>query len=194
VTDAELDLKLQALGPVEPPRGVQARVLTAVGVSDARVAALIGPEPLPLRMPPARPRWRWPVAVASLAMAAAALYAVVPSPPERAQPDALVPRGFGDIRPSLGLRVAVRSSGQVERLRPGQAYQPGDTLLFRVSSSVPVDIVLRRGDAVLYRGAVPAGDTDLPVGYTLEAGEAAAPFVVEGSGAEARFDMTAVPR
>jgi len=191
VTDAELDLQLRALGPIDPPRAVQARVLAAVGVPEARVVALLGPEPVPLR---ARSPRRWQVAVATFALAAAALYAVLPSPPERAAPDSLVPRGVGELQPSLGLRVAVRSGVQVERFRPGSTYKAGDTLLFRVSSSVPATITLRRGAVELYRGTVPAGDTDLPVGYTLEAGEAAMPFVVEGAGVEARFDMPEIPR
>jgi hypothetical protein len=197
VTDAELDRQLAALGGVEPPPELQRRILSEVGVPAERVAALVeAPRLLSLPRPAVAPprlarRWRPFVLIGGLALAAASLL-VVRAPTPVADPAALVPRGSTDIAATLALRVAVRQGDRVERLAVGQPYRAGDTLLFRVSSPGPADIELRRGDIVLYRGAIPAGDTDLPVGYTLEAGEGPARFVVAVSGAEAAVDLPGV--
>jgi hypothetical protein len=202
VTDAELDRSLAALGPIAPPVAVQASVLAAVGVSPARMAqALAQPEPprvvplpAPLPLAPRRPRARWPMLAAGMALAAGILFFTLPAPPTVGEPTAMVARGDGEIVPSLELRVAVRRGASVERLTMGQAYQAGDTLLFRVSAGAPMTLTLRRNDQVLFQGDVPAGDTDLRVGYTLEAGEPAARFVVEGGGARSTVELPGVPR
>lgn len=187
MTDDELDRRFAALPPVEPPPEVQARVLAAV--SDAGTGELA---PLPSRRAP--PRRLWAVTVGVLGLAAAALLAVGPTVPGRAEPESLVPRGDGPVLPSLALRVAVKRGAGVERLAAGHTYEAGDTLLFRVSASRPLDLVLRREGVVLFQGSVPAGDTDLPVGYALEAGERAARFVVEGGGASAAVEIAEVQR
>ncbi|MDP2315407.1 MAG: hypothetical protein Q8P41_21090 [Pseudomonadota bacterium] len=204
MTDAELEELYAGLPPVEPPRELQLRVLTEVGVSGARIAELTGPggmrllpAPPPAALPAvAKPssRWRLSVAVGALALAAAALLVVRTAPPEQADPDALVPRGDGEVLPALQLRVAVKQGDHTERLALGRSYGAGDTLLFRVSASAPMDLVLRREGVVLYKGRVPAGDTDLPVGYALEAGEAATHFVVEGGGTSAVVELAEVRR
>jgi hypothetical protein len=206
VTDAELDAALRALGPIEPPADVQARVLAAVGLPDARIAEIVGGDipapnvvPLPTVLPTtaptptlARARRRWALAGALLALAAGGTLAMRALPEPASDPASLVPRGDGDVLPRLGLRVAVRRGTVVERLTAGRAYAPGDTLLFRVSAPTPLTLTLRRDDEVIFRGPVPAGDTDLPVGYALEAGQGAARFTIEGGGATASVSLPGV--
>ncbi len=217
MNDAELDRLLADLGGVEPPRALQARILAEVGVPPGRVAEVLGgpalvvaPRPdaaqqadvasgspgswgggrAPRNAPPILRRWA-PVAAGVFALAAGLLLAL-PTPAERGDPAQLVPRGAGERVPELGLRVAVRRGDAVERLSAGRSYRSGDTLVFRVTTQVPMDVTLRRNDTVLFRGPVPAGDTDLPVGYALEAGEGPARFVVEGGGASDAIELPGV--
>jgi hypothetical protein len=51
---------------------------------------------------------------------------------------------------------------------------------------------LRRDGELLWSGLVPAGGFDVPVGYTLEAGQPAAIFSLEGGDAPVRFPVRAV--
>jgi hypothetical protein len=177
LTDQELDAQFAALRDVPPPEALTRD-------THARVLAEIGPAPR---------RRVHRVALAVFAAAAALVLALlVPSAPPQADPAALVPKGAGEVVPTLDLRVAVRHGANTERFSAGSRYAAGDTLLFRVSASAPMTLRLSRNGADLWHGPVPSGDTDLPVGYTLEAGEGAATFVVEGEGARALLDVPAV--
>lgn len=185
MTEAELDRQLAALPVYLPSADIQARILAEAGVSPSRIAEMVHLAPpvvVDLAQRPTIARRVWPLALGAVALAAGLLLAIS-APPERADPATLVPRGAGETVPTLGLRVAVNRNGAMERLAAGRAYHAGDTLVFRVTTSAPVEITVRRDDAVLFRGSVPAGDTDLPIGYALEAGEGPARFVVEGGGA-----------
>ena len=139
-----------------------------------------------------RARRIWAAVGTVAALAAGALLLVGWEPERVGDPSALVARGVGEVTPTVALRVAVERGGRTERLSTGTTYSAGDTLIFRVSSSVAGPIELRRDDVVLYRGTVSAGDTDLRVGYTLEAGEAAARFVLEAGGARDVVEIPAV--
>lgn len=221
MTDQELDDLVGGLPAFEPPADVQRRVLEAASVSSARIELLLGPalspqafgpgsrrsfgderggSPLPVAgggrqaLPPRSkaPTARlWAAFGLAAALAASAALAVRSGTDRVADPSQLVARGAGEVTQSLSLRVAVRRGATTERLAVGSAYSAGDTLIFRVSSSVAGPIVLRRDDEILYRGSIPAGDSDLPVGYTLEAGQGAARFVVEGGDVR---DLVEIPR
>lgn len=188
MTDEELDLQLASLPGIEPPRAVQLAVLGEVGVAPARIAALVPPD---ARARASR-RW-WPAAaIGGFALAASLLFAFVGAPPDRADPAQLVPRGSGETIPQLGLRAAVRRGDRTERLEVGRTYAAGDTLMFRVSASTTTDVTFSRDGEVLYRATLGPGETDLPIGYTLEPGQGPARFVLEGGGARATVEIPAV--
>lgn len=169
MSDDELDDRFRALGFPEPPAALSARTLTAVEAERAREV---------VRPAPAARRPRWPLALVGVGLAAGLLLAL-PSPAPVATPSELVPRGVGEVVATLDLRVAVRTAaGTTERLAAGVGYHPGDTLLFRVSASAPMDVRLEREGVVLWSGPVPAGETDLPVGYTIDPGDTRATFVL----------------
>ena len=178
MTDADFDARFAALRDIEPPLALQASTLTAYAV---------------LRRPQPRKAPRWPWAAGGFALAAAALLAVFAQPPERGDPAAFVPRGSGEITPVITLRVAVRTSSatgagdQLSRLSTDTRYRVGDTLLFRVTIPSPMNLTLSRNGVPLWTGPVRGGDVDLPVGYTLEAGDDAAVFRVEGNGVSAEI-------
>ncbi len=205
MNEAELDRQLRLLVAVDPPHAVQRHVLESVGVSPNRIAELLGPAERPMpaedrgsRPSPAVPHRaraiprRLAMALASVALAAAALLTLRTAPPAVGDPAALVARGNAERAPSLEVRVAVSRASGVERLRAGQAYSAGDTLVFRLSSSTACEVTLRREGELVFQGPVPAGDTDLPVGYTLEAGQGPARFVLEGAGVRSVFDLPGV--
>ena len=148
----------------------------------------------PVRTPARTPRARrssW--LRAGSVLAASALLAFRSAPAPVGDPADLVPRGVGaSPAATLEVRVAVKHDGRVDRLTDGRAYAAGDTLLFRVSAPEPVELTLRREQDLLWHGSVPAGESDLPVGYALEAGEGPARFVVEGGGASATISIPAV--
>jgi hypothetical protein len=142
----------------------------------------------PARLRPPRTaraaRWARPAAVSfGLAMAAAALFRV--ATPEHGDPAALVPRGVvSSGAGALELDVAVVSAdaGRSARLDPAGAYVPGDTLVFKVTLPAPATVALTRLAAgqttTVWSGPVAAGTSALPTGYALDAGDAAARFVV----------------
>lgn len=167
MNDTELDLQLRELGGIEPPELVVRRTVAAYQAERRRSAV----------------RTRV-FAVAGMGLMAAMSLFVVSGPPEKGDPATLVERGSGEVLPSVDVKVAVRrAGGTVERFATNQRYAAGDTLMFRVTASTPTSLRLLREGALLWSGPVPAGESDLPLGYTLEAGEAPARFVVEG-GAE----------
>ena len=55
-----------------------------------------------------------------------------------------------------------------------------------------MELALRRNGVALWTGTVPPGESDLPIGYTLEAGEAAAHFTLEGGALPADLYLPAV--
>ncbi len=168
MNDDAFDAQFAELGAVEPRPELSSRTLQAwrrerqVGAWRTRAVAIAG----------------------MLAMAALAFF-VVDSPEPHGTSASMVERGSGDSAPSVALKVVVRGlGGEVSRFAANQRYAAGNTLMFRVSTPAPAALTLRRNGVVVWSGEVGAGETDLPVGYTLEAGEAAAHFSVEG-GAEA---------
>lgn len=104
----------------------------------------------------------------------------------------LVQRGTGDSLPALELKVAVRTGAGTVRFAPGERYHAGDTLHFRVLAAAPMTLTIRRNDSILWTGTVPAGESDLPVAYALDAGQPAAVFTVSGGPEELRVDVPAV--
>jgi hypothetical protein len=173
VTDEELDTRFAALRDVEPPAAVQRATLRAV--ADLRE----------------RPRRRLFLTFA-VAMAAGLALALRSGAPAVGDLARMTPRGAGESASAVDLRVAVRTSAGVSRLERDRAYAAGDTLLFRVYTSTPADVRLTRDGALLYAGAVPAGETDLPIGYTLEAGEGAAVFRLSAADAATELRIPAV--
>lgn len=176
MTDPEFDTRFSSLGGIEPPDHVVRDTLRAVAQERARA------------------RWgRISIfAGGGLALAAAAMIAVMA--PQVQHAPVLVTRGVGDVIPSLDLRVAVKQGDQVSRFAAGEHYAAGATLVFRVSTSEAMDLVLSRDGATLWSGHVETGDTDLPVAYALEAGEGAATFAVSGAGARQEIHVEAVAR
>lgn len=167
MNDDAFDAQFADLGAVEPAPELSARTLQAwrrerhVGAWRTRGIAIAG----------------------MLAMAALALVAV-DSPEPSGTAESMIERGAGPSAPNVVLKVAVRSAGgEVSRFAANQRYAAGNTLMFRVSTPAAATLTLRRNGTLVWSGAVAAGETDLPMGYTLEAAETAAHFTIEG-GAE----------
>ncbi len=164
MTDEEFDARFGALGSIEPPARVVDKTLAAWRSERQRSAW----------------RTRAFAVTGMVAMAALSLF-VVSDPAERGDPALMVERGSGDTLPTVVIKAAIRSTrGSVERFATNQRYAAGDTLMLRVQCSAPATVTLRREGVVLWSGSVPAGETDLPVSYAFEAGEAPARFTVEG--------------
>ncbi|GDX79521.1 hypothetical protein LBMAG42_13320 [Deltaproteobacteria bacterium] len=168
MNDDAFDAQFTELGPVEPKPELSAHTLRA------------------WRRERQAGAWRTRgIAVAGmLAMAALALL-VVDAPEPQGTTETMVERGTGPAAPNVVLKVVVRGpAGEVSRFATNQRYAAGNTLMFRVSTPIAAPLALRRNGALVWSGSVAAGETDLPLGYTLEAGEDAAHFTIEG-GAEA---------
>jgi hypothetical protein len=173
--DATFDARFRSLGGIDPPELLSARTLDAWKRERARSAWIT----------------RALAAAGMAAMAAMALLLVQPPDPTATGP-VLVQRGVGEALPALELKVAVRTSAGTVRFAPGERYHAGDTLHFRVLAAAPMDLVLQRNEATLWSGPVPAGESDLPIAYALDAGEQAAVFVVSGGPEALRVDVPAV--
>jgi hypothetical protein len=184
VTDHELDALLGGLEVRTPSVALQRAILEQVGVEDRRIDEVVG-------QPRRARRWPWAIGGA-LALAAAVILALRVAPEPTADLAQLMQRGVGDPVTALSLRVAVRHGDTVERFAAGRVYHAGDTLIFRVSASETTEVTLRRGSSVLYTGRVGPGDTDLPVGYQLEAGEGPSRFTIEGGGSVEAIELPAV--
>jgi hypothetical protein len=162
--DEAIDARFSSLGGVEPPPALAAGVLDAWRAERARDAR----------------RVRLFAGAGMIAMSALVLL-VARDTPIIGVPEHLVERGVGEVLPAVELAVVVESaSGESARLVPDQRYAAGCTLHFRVTSSAPTALRLSRDGVELWSGSVPAGSADLPVGYRLEQGEAAARFVLSG--------------
>ncbi len=176
MTDDAFDAQFRVLGPIEPSAQVVSRTLTAYKRQRRHDAF----------------RVRGFAVAGMLGMAAMAML-VVREGEVTGNPSAMIERGAGPILPAVDLKVAVVSpSGEVARFVSGHTYTAGTTLRFRVTSTAPTTLSLRRDEAVIWSGPVGTGTVDLPVGYTLEAGEAAAIFTLEGGAEALRFPVRAV--
>jgi len=176
VTDEVFDAQFRGLRAPEPPAPLVSRTLAAYRAERRRDAFRVRG-----------------LAVAGMIGMAAMAMLVVREGEATGNPADMVERGAGPVLPAVDLKVAVVSPlGEVARFAPGEAYTAGTTLRFRVSSTAPATLTLRRDDVVLWSGPAPAGSTDLPVGYTLEAGEPAAVFSLEGGAETLRFPVRAV--
>jgi hypothetical protein len=164
VNDTDFDRQFAELGGVAPPDAVSARTLAAFRRERAQGA--------------------WKVRIVAFAgMAAmAALSLVVVAPPEQGDPAAMVERGGGGGPvATVDLRAAVRSgNGEIARFAANGRYVAGDTLMFRVTTSAPLSLSLRRDGVLVWAGDVPAGATDLPLAWRFEAGEGPAVFTLSG--------------
>lgn len=181
MTDAELDARFAALRDVEPPAALADATLAEwrrLRDEEAKV--------VPLR----RPRWPW--IAGALALAAGLLFAVRATSPEVGDPAALVPRGTAEVAPRVELDAVVRTATGFVRHDPARAWSAGDTLRFRVHASAPLEVTLRRDQAVLWRGTVPAGDTELPVGWAFEPGEGPSVFRLDAGDATAELRVAGV--
>jgi len=190
VTDAELDARFASL-PAQPPSAelcVRTLALVAAERETERLAAAIAPRAAER----SRTR-RWVATLTGLGAVAAAL-AAWPGAPEVADPAELVPKG-APAAPAVDLRAAVRRGGSVERYTPGARYAAGDTVYFRVHTSSPTTARLTRDGVEIWAGPLAGGEVDLPVGYALEPGEAAATFAIDtADGARAELRIEAVAR
>jgi len=176
VTDEVFDAQFRRLHAPEPPAPLVSRTLAAYRAQRRRDAFRIRG-----------------LAVAGMIGMTAMAMLVVREGEATGNPADMVERGAGPVLPAVDLKVAVVSpTGEVARFAPGEAYTAGTTLRFRVSSSAPTALTLRRDEIVIWNGAVGAGEADLPVGYTLEAGEAAAVFSLDGGAETLRFPVRAV--
>ncbi len=175
MTDAELDASFADLGGLAPSPQLSARTLEAV------------------RRERAAGGWRVRI-LAGVGMAAmAALSLLVVTPPERGDPATMVERGSGESAVAVDLRVAVRRpTGELARFAANERYAAGDTLMFRIHTSTATSLTLRRDDVVLWEGTAPGGAFDVPVGYTLEAGEGPAVFTLSGGAELQRVFVPAV--
>ena len=190
MTDAELDARFGGLADVSPPDALATRTLALVAAERAReqtVDAERAPSGWYARV---RER-RWTLLAVALGLLTFNLATF--DAPSVAPASDLQPKGAGDVVPLLDLRAAVKRGDSVERFAAGTRYAEGDTVIFRVYSSVATPATLTRNGAVLWSGALPAGESDLPVGYAFEAGEDAARFEVRTpAGAAATLTVAAV--
>lgn len=182
MTDREFDLRFAGLAEVPPPPALAARTLASVAAERVRAPAR-GYHPVGA--------WRWSLLVAALALVVLNVWTAGPAPD--APVSGLIPKGSGESASHLDLRAAVKHGESVERLVSGARYAVGDTVLFRVTTSIAATATLTRNGVTLWTGAIPAGESDLPVGYTLEAGEPAAQFdLTTAAGAVAGVSVAAV--
>jgi hypothetical protein len=164
---------------LEPPDDLVASVLAAVDRTpqDAAVPA-----------PANKPWWKWGVASLTAIAAASLLFFALPSPDSIGSPADFAVKGIQeDIGPGVSLRMTVVSDGELARLRRGDSYEAGSTLMFRVDDYsegwlhlVRVD---RDGVSLVHTQRSEGGTADLTttggaLGYELETGESAAVFAV----------------
>jgi hypothetical protein len=174
--DDRFDARFRAIAGSEPSEVLGARTLAGWRAQRSRHALGV----------------RVVAGLGMLGMAAMTLL-VVRDVPERGRIENLVERGDAGTVARVDLKVAVRlPSGEVARFATNRRYVAGSTLLFRVTTSETTRLTLSREHTVLWTGELPPGEHDLPVAYSLEAGEEAARFVVEGGSAPAVLLVPAV--
>lgn len=173
MNDDELDRRFRALREVEPPEALVRRTLARVEAERAAAS----------RSPAARrriPAWTW--AAAAVLAVGLGIAGLAPRP-KAGDPATMVPKGLepGPTLTALRLDAAIRRGDRVQRFAVGDGYAVGDTLLFRVTVDRPTSISLLRDHTVLWAGDVPAGATELPVGWTIEAGAPLGRFEVRAA-------------
>lgn len=173
MNDDELDRRFRALREVEPPEALARRTL-------ARVEAERAAESRSTAANTRFPAWAW--AAAAALVVGLGIAGLAPHP-EVGDPAMMVPKGVdpGPTRTALRLDAAIRQGDTVRRFAAGDGYAAGDTLLFRVTVDRPASLSLLRDGAVLWTGDVPAGSTELPVGWTIEAGAPLGRFEVRAA-------------
>ena len=190
MTDQELDTRFAGLADVPPPDALRVRTLALVAAERAQERTLDAERPPSGWFSRVRER-RWTLLAVALGLVVINLS--VFQPPSVAPPQDLQPKGAGDVVPHLDLRAAVKHGESVERLASGARYAAGDTVLFRVTTSIAATATLTRNGVPVWTGPIAAGESDLPVGYTLESGESAAHFEVRTeAGAIAGLSVEAV--
>ena len=176
MTDEAFDAQFGALAPLDPAPVLIERTLGEVRRERSRGAW----------------RVRAVAATGMLAMAALTLL-TLNAPPQSGTAATMVERGVGGASPAIEMKVAVQmKQGETLRCSTDRRYGAGDTLLFRVHAPAAMELALRRNGVALWTGTVPPGESDLPIGYTLEAGEAAAHFTLEGGALPADLYLPAV--
>lgn len=176
MTDEAFDAQFAALTRIDPAPALVERTLSEVRRERARGA------------------WRVrALAATGMLMMAALTLLTLNAPPESGAAATMVERGSGGSSPAIEMKVAVRvKQGETVRFSTDRRYGAGDTLLFRVHAPAAMELSLRRNGVPVWTGSVPAGESDLPIGYTLEAGQAAAHFTLEGGTQPADLYLPAV--
>lgn len=178
MNDAELDALFKALPEPAPSAALEQQVLQ-------NYARLVAPPPAPKN----RHWWGMGLATASLTT----LFFLLPDAPlSVGDPSKMLARGIGDETANLHLDAAVQIAGQEQRLSIGTAYPAGTTLIFRVSTDRSLPYTLSRNGQVFAQGNLASGETVLPTGYMLEAGEDAAHFVLQTPVGRAELQIPAV--
>jgi hypothetical protein len=175
MNDAELDALFRELPPPSVPAGLDEKVLQGYR-----------------RIRREEQFRRWSAPAFALAAAGIAAVYLAPAPLPVGDPSQMVARGVGERAAVLRLEMAVQQGGASERLVPGKAYPAGSTLIFKVSADEAGHWVLRRNGVVLGEGELQAGDTQLPVGYAMEAGEGPAVYEVRTEHAATEVQIPAV--
>lgn len=192
---ARIDAAAAALPELTPPPELADRVLAEIAAAPVPMATPLLPPAQPgAAAPPSSPANRPFRRLGAVAAAAAAVLVAVlawPTRPEVGDPADFVARGSEEVRPTVDLRMAVQdSAGGVDRHHAGEAYDAGDTLLFRYETRPGTHLHLVRVDArsarLLHVEQAAASTGDLltegaPLGYELERGEEAAVYALVSS-------------
>lgn len=190
--DFDLDALIADLPTLDPPADLNVQILDLVAQTEQDsapmpVGAATAGAPAPTAAPANR-RWLWWAGPAVL-LAAALLVAimVVPSDSGVGDPDDWTARGEVGAGPGIDLAMAVRTADGTQRYTRGQAYNAGETLVFRVNAHAAGSVYLVRiddlGVELLHDETLTAGTSNLMtegqmVGYALESGEGTAVFAV----------------
>jgi len=185
-----VDLLAKELGDLEPPPALNQQILDAIAREPSRGATSLADLPNPPK--PANRTWILAGLAAVVSVAAVGLLSVaaLPTADPGGNPADWTPRGDEGAGPGVDLRVVVKLGGTtagIERLRRGETYQAGDTLLFRYDAHAAGYLALVRVDTsgaeVVHLQQVGVGPGDLEttaglVGYELEKGESTAVFAL----------------
>jgi len=198
--DRLLDSLVHDLPELTPPADLNAMILEQVALTpqddaipsaEAPVVAAQVLEPVAPANTGAR-RWAWFAGPA--VVAAAALLATIWAGPSLlniddgvGDPADWTARGTEGAGPGVDLMMAVQTPNGTDRFSRGEAYEAGDTLMFRVDAHAAGTVYLVRVDSegteLLHEQSVTTGAADLQtgdqvVGYELESGEPTAVFAV----------------
>lgn len=188
MTDAELDARFAALGPIEPPAHVVDATLASYHGLRAAERHVTERRVVPLR------RRALPWIGAALAIAAGLLLTLRAPTEHHGDPSDFVPRGSAERALAMDVSVVVGTSRGFERLDPARVWTAGDTVRFRVHVDAPTEVVLSREGVELWRGDLAAGDTEIPVSWALEPGEGPSTFRVEAGDVVEVIELAGVTR